>query len=77
MHEEARLQWVSDRDNKSALFGHGTDVVHVHIDEKCFYALKLVKMLYYPPGVTPEPQRVTSKTQIPSVMFLAAGAPPR
>jgi hypothetical protein len=76
-HEEARLNWVTHRNSRAALYGFGTNKVYVHIDEKCFYSFRLGVQLYFPPDVSPEPQQATSKTQIPFVMFLAAVAPPR
>jgi hypothetical protein len=69
-----RLEWV---DKLLATPSGPQKIVNVHIDEKCFYAFKLGRTLYLPPGVNADRLPVTSKTQIPNVMFLAAVAEPR
>jgi len=74
---EARLAWCEVRQSAKSLYGAETTTVHVHIDEKNFYAFKTKKVLYMPPGVEPPAQEVQSKTKIPSVMFLAAIGYPR
>jgi len=76
-HQRERLAWCKARETPSLLYGAGTSTVHVHIDEKCFYAFKTGKTLYMPHDVEPPAQEIQSKTKIPSVMFLAAVGFPR
>lgn len=76
-HCARRLLWATQRTNLKTLCGLGTDDVHIHIDEKWFYSFKLQKRLYLPPRMVAPPLFLTSKTQIPKVMFLAAVGFPR
>jgi len=63
-HEFAKLWWE--------LNWHDPKVLIVHVDEKQFYAYRIGKVLYVPPGLEPPIQHVASKTQIPHVRTCAA-----
>ena len=79
-HREARYNWCLARNREAveeeAASARGQYVVHVHVDEKWFYAQKVGGMLYMPVDAKAPVQRLFSKTQVPKVMFIAAVARP-
>ena len=80
-HKERRLLWATELLSKENKFGEGTNICHIHIDEKWFRLFLLKRRIYLPAGVKKEEAHATqvagSKAHIPKVMFLAAVGFPR
>tara|TARA_R110002050_G_scaffold89982_1_gene189396 strand:- start:305 stop:1150 length:846 start_codon:yes stop_codon:yes gene_type:complete len=80
-HKERRLSWATELLSKQSKYGEGTNICHIHIDEKWFRLFLLKRRIYLPQGVKKEEgharQVAGSKAHIPKVMFLAAVGFPR